>query len=1447
MTGNNVSHSKVHTKRRFLPNLHATHLAIKGKGSEGPGLYPMPPDSSQGGQKLAFGVEFSVRSPRERRLEARMIRARGLLFGGACFATLAGFTVAVSSTALPGSVTAHPAGQSGAAGGAVAGAVAAAASRFQVVVAGRAGTSAFVMVPSASAFLSRHSSANVPLIPTQTVTGVSPNAGASGAGGEQAVVITGSGFTGATDVFFGSGTDVSSTAYPCLSSPVGCFTVVSDTEIDADTPVETAGTVDVTVDAGTVNAPQDQYSYFDPPAVTNVASPQPQGATGVAVTGTNFSYPGVTPFASGVGAVDLVPTGGGSTVALTAVCSSGGQANCFKATTDTDLTINLPNSMASGQYDTRVTTTGGTSSTSSNDLLNVLPPSPTLTSLNPSSGAAGGGNNVILTGINFTGATDVNFGPVDISTVCGSGICFSIDSDTQITVQNVPAHAAGGVPVTVTTPGGTTGSKTYTYVAAAPTLSSVAPASGSTLGGNNVVLAGTNFTGATDVNFGPVDISTVCGSGTCFSIDSDTQITVRNVPAHAAGGVPVTVTTPGGTSASKTYTYATPPPTLTNLNPTSGSTLGGNDVVLTGTNFTGATDVNFGPADITNICGSGTCFSIDTSTQITVSNVPAHAAGGVSVNVTTPGGTTGSKTYTYVTPSPTLTNLSPSSGSTPGGNTVTLTGTNLTGATDVNFGPTDITNICGTGTCFTVDSSTQIMVHSIPGHVAGGVNVNVTTPGGTTNDLTYTYATPPPTLTTINPTSGSTAGGNSVVLTGTNLAGATDVHVGSSDLTACPSAPCFTIDSDTQITVTMPANIPGAVNVNVTTPGGTSAGIQYTYVAPAPTVTGVSPNEGAPAGGNTVALTGTGFEAAGTPITSQVTVGSAAPIITKPCGVSPTAPCFTVNSATSITIGFMPGGSGQVFITVTTPGGTSSTGSSNTYTYDASLPTVTQLLPKDGATGGREAVSLFGSGFGLAGQDFVSDVFFGTNDVTVSPCPPSPTSPCFTVVGPTQLSIYTPANTAGTVDVTVKTPPGTSGTGAADKYTFVAPGAYTALPPFRICDTRPAGPGIASNQCDTGSNRTLGTNGVVTAQISSAGGPVPLGAQAVVVNVTAINHSTSATFVTAYPAGGSRPLASNINLAGRTVEANLAIVQLSSLGKITLFNAVGSTDVIVDVQGYFAAPGGSHAGEFHSIPPLRICDSRGINHTLCAGASSAPLQGGRWRDVVVSGLPPGRPGGDAFDSVHPRDSRGGGLQPHRGRRNPGNLPLGRPCGGESCVPHTRAVLLQPEPRGRDRAAEPGDVEPRTESGHLPVQRPGQHQFHRRRQRLVRLRDRPGGRPVLLSTADPCLRHASQLGHPVRITHAIDAKLHQGDPDCGGDRGARRQPALSCSGGGGREPHRHRGNRVHVLHALPERCWEDGRVRSQSGGGSGDRQPRDRRHLDHSDQQRRPREPLQRGR
>ncbi len=78
------------------------------------------------------------------------------------------------------------------------------------------------------------------------------------------------------------------------------------------------------------------------------------------------------------------------------------------------------------------------------------------------------------------------------------------------------------------------------------------------------------------------------------------------------------------------------------------------------------------------------------------------------------------------------------------------------------------------------------------------------------------YVVPAPTVTAVSPSSGSTAGGASVGITGTNFTGATTVDFGSSSAS-------FTYNSSTSITATSPAESAATVNVTVTTPGGTSA------------------------------------------------------------------------------------------------------------------------------------------------------------------------------------------------------------------------------------------------------------------------------------------------------------------------------------------------------------------------------------------------------------------------------------------------------------------------------------------------------------------------------------------------------------------------------------------------------------------------------------------------
>jgi hypothetical protein len=283
--------------------------------------------------------------------------------------------------------------------------------------------------------------------------------------------------------------------------------------------------------------------------------------------------------------------------------------------------------------------------------------------------------------------------------------------------------------------------------------------------------------------------------------------------------VSVTVTTTGGTSGPVTYTYVTPPPaapTLSAIAPTSGTTAGGTAVTLTGTNLTG-TSVSFG-----GTAASGAVVNAG-GTSITATT-PAHAAGAVSVTVTTTGGTSGPVTYTYTAPStsaPKLTAISPASGSTAGGTTVTLTGTNLTNAT-VSFGGSAARVISSSGDDghTTTNSSTSITVRT-PAHAAGKVSVTATTANGTSNALSFTYGSTKPVLTSLSPTHGPTSGGTSVTLSGSNLLNGRVLFGG--------ALVNVTSSSATRLTVRTPRHSSGRVSVTVQTSAGTSNALNYSY------------------------------------------------------------------------------------------------------------------------------------------------------------------------------------------------------------------------------------------------------------------------------------------------------------------------------------------------------------------------------------------------------------------------------------------------------------------------------------------------------------------------------------------------------------------------------------------------------------------------------------------
>jgi hypothetical protein len=262
-------------------------------------------------------------------------------------------------------------------------------------------------------------------------------------------------------------------------------------------------------------------------------------------------------------------------------------------------------------------------------------------------------------------------------------------------------------------------------------------------------------------------------------------------------------------------------PTVTAVSPTAGTVLGGTDVIITGTNFHMIT--------LVKICGTSAApYQAVSATQINARTASHADSGGLtcSIEVTNPKGM-GSleNAFAYVGNVPTVTGISPSTGVVTGGANVTIAGTNFVEGEDnttVFFGDVEAAEV-------DVDSPTSIIAIT-PAHAAGAVTVTVTTLAGDsadngTND-DYTYGTAP-VVSSLSPTTGSTAGGTSVMITGNNFLTASAVTFGS-----IPAA-SYSVDSATQITATSPAGSAGTVSVSVTTAQGTSdtsgSGDDFTY------------------------------------------------------------------------------------------------------------------------------------------------------------------------------------------------------------------------------------------------------------------------------------------------------------------------------------------------------------------------------------------------------------------------------------------------------------------------------------------------------------------------------------------------------------------------------------------------------------------------------------------
>jgi hypothetical protein len=584
----------------------------------------------------------------------------------------------------------------------------------------------------------------------------------------------------------------------------------------------------------------------------------------------------------------------------------------------------------------------------------VTSPIPTITSITPTTVAAGSGQQVLLVqGINFVNGCTVNFGSTaEITVFQNPFFVLAIVNAAEVTNPGTPL-------VTLTNPGGSpsngitftiTGTGTGNPV---PSISALSP-TGATAGSGafTLTITGANFVSGATVNFNGTARTTTFGSATQLTA----AISAADVAAVGTPTVSVTNPAPGGgTSNSINFNISAannPVPTITSLAPNTVTAGGATfSVVINGTNFISTSVVNF------NGSPRATTFNSGTQVTATITAADIATAGTASITATNPapgGGTSAAATLTINNPVPTVTTLSPASAIAGGaGFTLTVNGTGFISNSVVNF------NHVARLTAFVSSTQLTAAISAADVATAGSQLVDVTNPapgGGTAASVTFQANNPAPVIATLSPTS-ATAGSAAFTLTisGTNFVSGATVSFGGVTRAA-------TVTSSTQLTTQiLPIDVAGVgtsavVVTNPTPGGGASNSVNFSVTAavnPVPAIASLSPT-GVVVGSGALTLTvnGTNF------VSTSVVNISGAPRTTTFVSATQLSAAILSTDVTSV-------GTPAITVTSPTPGG----GTSNSVNFNISatpnpVPTVITLSPTNVIAGsGAFTLTVNGTNF----------------------------------------------------------------------------------------------------------------------------------------------------------------------------------------------------------------------------------------------------------------------------------------------------------------------------------------------------------------------------------------------------------------------------------------------------------------------------------------------------
>jgi outer membrane protein assembly factor BamB len=153
---------------------------------------------------------------------------------------------------------------------------------------------------------------------------------------------------------------------------------------------------------------------------------------------------------------------------------------------------------------------------------------------------------------------------------------------------------------------------------------------------------------------------------------------------------------------------------------------------------------------------------------------------------------------------------------------------------------------------------------------------------------------------------------------------------------------------------------------------------------------------------------------------------------------------------------------------------------------------------------------------------------------------------------------------------------------------------YTPLTPARVLDTR--------------LSAALGPKSTLTVPVGGVGGVPAASGIAVVLNVTTVEPSSQG-WLTMFPTGTSRPLASSGNFGPGQIVSNKVVVALGDGWMVDIYNEHGSTNVVVDVEGWFGFPGSAPGAPYQPVVPARILDTRFSGPIASNGTLTVPVAG----------------------------------------------------------------------------------------------------------------------------------------------------------------------------------------------------------------------------------------------